>query len=377
MNGVVKRSKEADQGLQPTDFKSYQILRENELVFKLIDLQNTATSRVGMSPYDGIVSPAYIILRRKEKALPRYYYYFFHSLWQRHIFNQLGDAGVRSSLGVSDLLELKIPFPPLAEQEKIAGFLDRKCGKIDEMMEKVRAQIEKLEAYKKSLITEAVTKGVRGKRKMKDSGVAWIGQVPEEWEVKRLKYCAKIRTGSTPDKNYQDEYYSTDNGIPWIKAENLGTIKSISNTAEYLTQEGAEVGRVFPPCTVYVCCIASIGAAGYSLVSASCNQQINALIFNRLSYWKYGFYATLAANEEYQVCANGNVVRIVNSSAQANIKLPQPPLAEQEEIAQYLDQKCGKTDEIIAKRKVQLEKLGEYKKSLIYEYVTGKKEVAA
>ena len=157
LNGVIKRDKEDTDGLQPKEFGGYQILRQGELVFKLIDLENVSTSRVGYSPYTGIVSPAYIILEKKKGIEPRYAEYYYLSLWLREIFNQLGDSGVRSSLNSKDLLELPIAIPSPKEQSEIVVFLDKKCATIDSAKEHHLQLITKLEEYKKSLIYNAVT----------------------------------------------------------------------------------------------------------------------------------------------------------------------------------------------------------------------------
>ena len=145
MKNVVKRSKEDNTGLQPEKFETYQILRQDELVFKLIDLQNVSTSRVGRSSYVGIVSPAYIILRQHGKVLPCYAEKYFYVLWKNQVFNSLGDDGVRSNLGKDDLLNIPIPVPPLSEQKTIAGFLDKKCGAVDAMIADIQQEIETLE----------------------------------------------------------------------------------------------------------------------------------------------------------------------------------------------------------------------------------------
>lgn len=156
LNGVIKRSKDDNEGLQPEKFETYQILRKNNLVFKLIDLKNISTSRVGISNFDlGIVSPAYIILQRKKNN--KFFYYFYMSMYYRCIFNSLGDDGVRSSLNSTDLLNLKIPYPPLNEQKEIAEFLEKKCEKIDRLNENYTKQTTALKEYKKSLIYECVT----------------------------------------------------------------------------------------------------------------------------------------------------------------------------------------------------------------------------
>ena len=157
LNGVVPRAKDDNDGLQPKNFNSYQILNKGELVFKLIDLQNVATSRVGISDYTGIVSPAYITLHNKANIDMKFLYYFYMMMWYRRIFNTLGDASVRSNLVAKDLLEIKLPIPPLQEQTRIANFLDTINERLAESIKAKQTQLTELESYKKSLIYEYVT----------------------------------------------------------------------------------------------------------------------------------------------------------------------------------------------------------------------------
>ena len=172
MGGVIKRPKDDSDGLQPKEFDSYQILRENDFVFKMIDLQNVSTSRVGLSPYTGLVSPAYIRFTPKnEGQYSQFVYYYLMCLYYNQVFNNLGGNGVRSALSAKDMGEFVIPFPDGAEQKKICAMLDEKFAHVDSLIANVQAQIEKLKAYKQSLITEVVTKGLDPNAPMKDSGV--------------------------------------------------------------------------------------------------------------------------------------------------------------------------------------------------------------
>lgn len=206
-------------------------------------------------------------------------------------------------------------------------------------------------------------------REMKDSGIEWIGEIPAEWKVAMLKRIASIQTGSTPAKSEENIYYSTEKGIPWIKAENLGTNLSIKETTVYLTDDGAKEGRVFEPNTVYVCCIASVGKVGYSELTASCNQQINALCFKNFN-WKYGYYMSCSQEMEYLLNARGNVMKIINSDKQSSIMCPVPPLSEQQKIAAHLDIECAKIDDVITKTKATIEEYKKLKQSVITEAVT-------
>lgn len=183
LKGVLPRKKDDSDGLQPKDFDTYQLLRENELVFKLIDLQNVSTSRVGLAHATGLVSPAYIVLHANEEILPAFAEKFYLMMWYREIFNSLGDNGVRSSLNVSDLLNIPVCYPKMEEQIFLTNYLDTKCSEIDATAEDIQKEISLLEEYKKSVITEAVTKGLNPHAEMKDSGVKWIGKIPINWQA--------------------------------------------------------------------------------------------------------------------------------------------------------------------------------------------------
>lgn len=206
-------------------------------------------------------------------------------------------------------------------------------------------------------------------RKMKDSGIEWIGEIPEGWEVAPLKRFASIQTGNTPTKTSDSNYYAST-GIPWIKPDNLGYSHSISKTSEYLTSEGALCARIMPPNTVYVCCIGSLGKVGYSSISCACNQQINALIFNDLMFWKYGYYLTIAQESQYLLFGNGNVLLIINSTSQGNIACVLPPLENQHLIACYLDSVCSDIEVLISKTRSSIEEYKKLKQAVITQAVT-------
>lgn len=206
-------------------------------------------------------------------------------------------------------------------------------------------------------------------RKMKDSGIEWIGEIPEGWEIAPLKRFASIQTGNTPTKTSDSNYYAST-GIPWIKPDNLGYSHSISKTSEYLSSEGALCARIMPPNTVYVCCIGSLGKVGYSSISCACNQQINALIFNDLMFWKYGYYLTIAQESQYLLFGNGNVLQIINSTSQGNIACVLPPLENQHLIACYLDSVYSDIEVLIAKARSSIEEYKKLKQAVITQAVT-------
>lgn len=365
MNGVIKRSKDDSNGLQPEKFETYQILRPDELVFKLIDLQNVSTSRVGLSPYLGLVSPAYIILKSNKRVLPAFAEKYFLMLWKNQIFNALGDAGVRSNLNSKDLLELSIPFPSLVEQQRIAEFLDRECGKIDGLKADIQAQIDTLEQYKRSVITEAVTHGLNPSAPMKDSGIPWVGKTPEYWKVGRIGGLYELRNQKVSDKDFMPLSVTMKGILPQLETAaktNDGDNRKLVRAGDFAINSRSD----------------RRGSCGISDYDGSVSL-INTILKprNRMNakYYNWLFHTPMFADEFYK-WGHGIVDDLwtTNWSEMKRISIPLPPLDEQQEIADYLDNKCAEIEQIIADKKTQIETLDGYKKSLIYEYVTGKKE---
>lgn len=373
LRGVVDRSKEDAEGLQPKDFNTYQLLRENELVFKLIDLQNISTSRVGLSYSTGLVSPAYIILCANEKIVPSYAEKFYLMMWHRKIFNMLGDNGVRSNLGVSDLLNVFVSVPPICEQKMIADFLDSKCSEIDAISADIQKEIEILEQYKRSVITEAVTKGLDQDAEMKDSGVAWCPQIPSNWQYTNPKGLFGLRT----DRAFRNDRQLT-------ASQEYGIVYQ----DEYMEKTGNKVVTVTKDFSIlkhvepddFVISMRSFqGGLEYS-DKRGCISSAYVMLIPNKEFVYAPFYRWFFKSSKYinALQSTSNLVRDGQAMRYANfVKVPLfiVPIEEQKAIASYLDEKIEKVNSILAEKKKQLEILSNYKKSLIYEYVTGKKEV--
>lgn len=383
LNGVIKRSKEDSVGLQPEKFSGYQILKKGELVFKLIDLENVATSRVGLSPYTGIVSPAYIVLSKQSRAkdlVVRYSMYHFLSMWQREIFNQMGDNGVRSSLNAKELLNIPHPFPSIYEQKRIVTFLDAQCAEIDAVLEKTRASIEEYKKLKQAVITQAVTKGIRGDRPMKDSGIEWIGEIPAEWEIRKI-FRVINKVGDID--HYMPD--SVDDGIPYLMTGdlqeklsdvNLKRCKKVSFQDYEMLSSKIRVSKgdvIFARyATIGTVCF--VDTEDNILVSYAC------LIIkpnSSLLYGEFLFYylKSTAFLEEIKQYIKANTQANVGLDSVSKAKIALPSVHEQQKIVEYLRDKCKKIDALIAKKQQYITEIENYKKSLIYEYVTGKKEV--
>lgn len=377
MNGVIKRDKEDAEGLQPESFEGYQVLEQNQLVFKLIDLENVKTSRVGWSPYTGIVSPAYIILHNDQQD-NRFYYYYYMNMYYQEIFNYLGGEGVRSALNAKDLLETPIPDISLKQQKVIADYLDKECARIDDIVEKQRNIIEKLKEYKKSVIIEAVTKGLNPAAKMKDSGIEWIGKIPSHWETRKIKYIFEIIGGN----GFPDEIQGLESGeFPFCKCSDINSSDIYLDKAKNYVENDIVTKYKLNIIPKHSILMSKIGEAlkknhrKINIVKCIVDNNMEALSPICTDY-KILYLYFLTTVIDMMWFDNAGTIPSVNNNKLRNFMVCFPPLLEQQAIADYLDQKCAEIDSVIGKREKMIELLTEYKKSLIYECVTGKKEVA-
>ncbi|MDO4973313.1 MAG: restriction endonuclease subunit S [Eubacteriales bacterium] len=383
--GKIKRkSIETVGGLLPENFDGYNIIEADDIVLRLTDLQNDQKSlRVGISPERGIVTSAYLTLRNRSTSLPEYLYYYLHAFDISKGFYGMG-AGVRQGLNWDGLKWLKILTPPVPEQEKIVSFLDAECARIDAVIEQTRASIEEYKKLKQSVITQAVTKGIRPGRKMKDSGVEWIGVVPEEWAIIRLQHIAAAIESGT----------SVNAGQAAASVGELGVLKtSCVSRFVFLPEENKSVNkdeenRVSCPVrknTIIVSRMNTpelVGACGY--VSQDYD---NLFLPDRL--WQVHFKPNTNVKYIYywlrSACVRNyySSLAVGTSSSMQNISqdqfyhacCPFPAAEEQKEIVAFLDEKCNSIDFLIDMKSKFLAELESYKKSLIFEYVTGKKEV--
>ena len=380
LKGVIKRSKNDSEGLQPEKFEGYQILRQNELVFKMIDLENVNTSRVGLSPYTGLVSPAYIVLKNDSDD-NRYEYYWFMSMYYNEVFNHLGGDGVRSALNVNDMLSLPIPNIPKIQKKMLADYLDAKCSKIDEIIEKQQAIIEKLKAYKLSIITEAVTKGLNPDVKMKNSGYEYIGDIPNYWNVCRLRNYGSAQNGISKG----GEYFGT--GFPFVSYGDVYRNYTLPNRVDGLinsTEEerkkySVEEGDIFFTRTsetieevgFSAVCNKTIPNATYAGFVIRVRPFIDMLTLGFAKYYFRSKHLRVYFAKEMNLVTRASLGQDLLKS----MPLLVPPKDEQCKITEYLDKKCNLIDSNIYEKGRLIIKLQEYKKSLIYEVVTGKKEV--
>ncbi len=303
------------------------------------------------------------------------FYFLFFALESIDI-NPYVTGSAQPKLNQENLKEIPVPFPPFAEQQRIANFLDEKCGEIDSIRTDVQREIEILNDYKKSVITEAVTKGLNPKAKLKDSGIEWIGNIPDGWNSIKAKYLFKQRNSRGNTIDLQLLSPSQKFGvIPQSKLEELTTQKVVKlnekvNLAELKTIHKGDF------------CISLRSFQGgfeyseYEGVVSPAYQVFYSIVPSCNGYYRYLFKEKSFIEKMNSFTMSLRDGKNIAFEDFANSEMPVPPLSEQKAIADYLDEKCSAIDATIADKQRQLETLDEYKKSLIFEYVTGKKEVS-
>ena len=352
LNGVIKRPKDDQEGLQPKEFDTYQILEENDFVFKMIDLQNISTSRVGLSPYTGLVSPAYIRFASKKKGqFNEFIHYYLLSLWHNCVYNNIAGDGVRSALNATDMGNLKCPYPAENQQRMIAGFLNKKTAEIDSLIDIENQQIEKLKEYKQACIDNIISSlsdDVRIKFICTLNGrIGYRGYTQEDL----VNEGEGAITISPSNMHY----------LSWFKYDESPEIQ-LENGDILFVKTGSTYGKS--------------SMVDNLPMEATINPQL--LIFKNISINNKFFLYSLQTNDvrnQIEGYVIGGTIPTISQDKISRIKIKNCNLDEQIKIVEYLDKKCDSIDTLIKKKNDKIVLLEEYKKSLIYEYVTGKKEV--
>jgi type I restriction enzyme S subunit len=378
--GKVKRkSIDTVEGLLPESFDGYNIIEKDDIVLRLTDLQNDHTSlRVGLAEERGIITSAYLTIRNRSNFCPKYLYYYLHSFDIAKGFYGMG-AGVRQGLNWDGVKWLKILAPSVPEQERIAAFLDAECAEIDAVLEKTRASIEEYKKLKQAVITQAVTKGIRGDRPMKDSGIEWIGEIPAGVPISRVGLHFDIVLGkmlcSAPvDDNYTLESYYCAADVHFEGLSNGEKKKmwfSPDEKEQYCVKNGdllvVEGGAGAGGCAIAVSTDVPIYIQNSIMI-------VRSKGISNIRYLRYLLECLVKKGYIDVVCNKATIPHFTKDKL-ANVPFIVFSQSEQEEIAEYLNEKCAGIDALIVKKQQYLTEIENYKKSLIYEYVTGKKEV--
>ena len=290
-------------------------------------------------------------------------------------FNLYSTSTSLPSLTQTDLGNILVAFPFLSEQQSIATYLDQKCGEIDELITMQEEMITKLQSYKQSVITEAVTKGLDKNVPLKDSGIEWIGNTPEHWNKNKIiRLFGIIGSGTTPKSSKEDNYIGSVN---WIQSGDIngGYIESCKNTISDTALKEYTTLKIYKaPFIIVAMYGASVGNISISNINGCVNQACCVMNETKQNF-KYLFYAMNSVKKYLIYKAEGGGQPNISQDKIKNTWLPIPPLSEQQSIANYLDQKCSEIDELISIKQQKIEKLKDYKKSLIFECVTGKRKV--
>lgn len=365
-----------DKGNQAKeDVSQYKIAYPNTLI---VNSMNILIGSVGISNYLGCVSPVYYVFKENEDSDLRYINYIFNTReFQKELRKYAnGILEIRLRVSSSDIFKRKIPLPDKHIQTKIANFLDKKCAEIDALHTDIEKQIETLEEYKKSIITEAVTKGLDPDVEMKDSGIEWIGMIPKEWECKKIKYVTNLSRGIFGHRPRNDPRYY-DGKYPFIQTGDVAcATKVITNYSQTLNELGKKVSKEFKKGTIALTIAANVGDVSILGFNAYFPDSIMAVIPHKEIDNMYFYYILSIMKSEFLRVAIINTQLNLNVERVGNLYIPITfDKNKQKEIVKYLDEKCAEIDGAIEEKKEQLETLEQYKKSIIYEYVTGKKEV--
>lgn len=374
MKGVIKRDLDNPMGKMPLTFDGYQRIETGNLLLCLFDIDVTPRC-VGLIKDDGLTSPAYSQFKFLGQDCPQYYTYLLTMIDDDKCFLHLA-KNLRSSLTEDNFGAILTIQPPFKEQQQIADYLDKKCGEIDKVVETEKSVIEKLKEYKQSIITEAVTKGLGKSVPLKDSGIEWIGKIPQHWDVLSLARIANIVRGASP-RPAGDPMYFCGNFCPWITVAEVtkDDSKYIFETEEYLTELGVQHSKLIDENTFLLSNSgATLGVPKITKIKGCIND--GSLAFLDISCnMDYLYYVLKSRTNEFRKQMQGYGQPNLNTSIVKAFKICLPSTNEQIRIAEYLDKKCSEIDKAIANKEQVIEKFTEYKKSLIYECVTGKRKV--
>lgn len=363
---VIRKDIKTSEGLLPASFSTYNIVDKNDIIIRPTDLQNDKKSlRTGLVQERGIITSAYIDLKPKEGVNSHYYHYLLHAYDIMKVFYNMGN-GVRQGLNYSEFSKLVLISPPNDEQERITNFLDKECAKIDSIYADVEKQIEILEQYKRSVISETVTKGINTQARIEEVKSQWFRFLPTHWEKTRIASVYRLRNTKVNDRDYQPLSVTMNGILPQLETAaktNAHDDRKLVKSGDFAINSRSDRRG---SCGIAPC------DGSISLI----NIVLCPLTNMNPAYYNWLFHTVEFADEFYK-WGHGIVDDLWATTWQEmkNIVIPMPPLEEQKEIANYLDKKCAEIEAIIADKKKQLEVLDNYKKSIIYEYVTGKKEV--
>ena len=369
--GTIISKSVGDSKYHPTTLEAYNVVDEGVIMLNGLNLSfDLISQRVGLVQEKGVITSAYLAIKPNEQIKSEFLTYLFKAYDARKALHAMG-KGLRQTLAWKELKCYSVVYPPLLTQQRIADFLDRKCAEIDELVALQQTMIAELKRYKQSLITEAVTKGLDPNVAMKDSGVEWIGEIPEAWEVNLLGSLFtehKLKNDNLAETNLLSLSYGK---IIRKNIDSVGGLLPMSYEGYNIIDRNDIVLRMtdlqndHKSLRTGLCKERGIITSAYITIRLRAKQNSEYLHYLLHSY---------DINKVFYGMGDG-VRQGINFADIKSLLLLCPPLTEQRIIADYLDKKCAEIDELIAIKQQKIEALKEYKKSVIFEYVTGKKEI--
>lgn len=394
-----RNEKVSDKDFSPLSVTMQGILPQLETAAKTNDGDNRKLVKVGdfvinsrsdrrgscgISPYDGSVSLINTVLCPKDKMNAKFYNWLFHTTMFADEYYKWGH-GIVDDLWTtrwSEMKNISVVEPPLSEQQTIASYLDEKCGEIDSLISLQEEMISELQAYKQSVITEAVTKGLDSNATMKDCGVEWIGMIPEEWSIEFLSKIIWLRARLGWKGLKAEEY--VEEGFPFLSAFNIVNNKLKWEGLNFINQERYEESPEIKLSIGDVLIVKDGAGIGKTARidqlpegGATVNSSLGVITPSEKLDYKYLHYFLLSNSFQNIIgfIKNGMGVPHLTQENMKSVLITTPPLSEQQAIASYLDEKTSQIDSLIAIKQEKITELKDYKKSIIYEYVTGKKKV--
>ncbi len=354
--------------------RARRVVKEDDVILSTVRTYLKAIAYFQEPEPNFIASTGFAVLRATQKVIPKFLYYLVRN--QRFI-----DSVMAYSVGVSypainssTLGCLKVWLPTIEEQQAIVYLLDRETGKIDQLIEKKQKFIELMKEKRIALISNAVTKGLNPNIRMKESGIGWVGKIPEGWEAKKIKYVFVVINGATP-RSENPDYWNGE--ICWITPDDLGKLQSdsIISSERQITNEGyTSCGTTIVPAgSLVLSTRAPIGHLGIANVSLCTNQGCRSLKFKNVQNSKKYFYYLLSVlKNKFDSLGQGSTFKELSKTKLESVLIPYPNPVEQGQIANFLDRETSKIDSLIQKIEIQIEKLKEYRTALISETVTGR-----
>lgn len=380
--GVKEKDINASGGKVPDSYDKYQTVEPGDMIFCLFDLDVSAVFS-GLSHHYGMITSAYEVVRPNYKILNQN----FSDFWFQYVFTnryyKMYSKNIRFTIGSDMFKAISTPIPPMEQQCMIADFLNRKTAEIDLLIEIENQQIEKLKEYKQAVITEAVTRGLDKDAPLKDSFVEWIGKIPEGWNTIKIKFTSWLKGRIGWDGLKSGEFIEEgpylitgtdfiDGGINWDTCVHISEERFMEDELLHIYENDLLITKD--------------GTIGKLAIVKDCPEKVSlnsgVMIIRNTTKWKYldkYLYYILSSEQFYLwygLSQSGNsTIKHLYQGQFYDFEFTYPDLNEQKKISDYLDEKCADIDKLIEIKKQKINQLDEYKKSLIYEYVTGKKEV--